>query len=454
MSIKHALVVDDSKSARLSLKKMLEVHHLVVELAESGEEALEFLQQRSVDVIFMDHTMPGMDGLEAVAAIKRNPQTAMIPVMMYTTKEGEVYVGQARALGAIGVLPKEVPPQALFDMLLKLGLVADKRDPEAPVPTKHPARRVDDGGTQQTVDVAPPRGIALEDLVARILLDQQSLRTELVNSQRVFTEQMASTIRKVQQQSLEAAESAAPVVQQPSRRPIWAPLFAGLAVFFAVLWWQARMESSLAVDIAARTATALSPAAAAQISDLKTALHAESTYAERDYLAAVDALQWAINLNASIPFEETAFDDARAVELSELLRRLEVLGFRGRVRVESHLGEFCLESDDSGGYQLAQPDLPIEACALLGHPLDDSSFVSERQSVGFAEFMTTSSLVNEGGVEVELVAHDAARSLRQHPFPPDAARAGDWNRIALQNNRLEYSLVIDRSATRQALRGD
>ena len=113
MSIKHALVVDDSKSAQIALKKQLEEHELVVALAESGEEALEFLEHESVDVIFMDHTMPGMDGLEALAAIKRNPRTAMIPVMMYTTKEGEVYVGQARALGGIGVLPKEVHPQVL-----------------------------------------------------------------------------------------------------------------------------------------------------------------------------------------------------------------------------------------------------------------------------------------------------------------------------------------------------
>jgi len=59
---------------------------------------------------FMDHLMPGMDGLQAVKAIKGNPQTAMIPIMMYTSQEGELYVGQARALGAMGVLPKQVRP--------------------------------------------------------------------------------------------------------------------------------------------------------------------------------------------------------------------------------------------------------------------------------------------------------------------------------------------------------
>ncbi|MGB5345992.1 MAG: response regulator, partial [Woeseia sp.] len=105
MSLKRALVVDDSKVARVTLQKQLQEYDLQVELAESGEAAIELLKTRMVDVIFMDHIMPGMDGLEAVALIKSNPLTATIPVMMYTSKEGEVYVSEARALGAVGVLP-------------------------------------------------------------------------------------------------------------------------------------------------------------------------------------------------------------------------------------------------------------------------------------------------------------------------------------------------------------
>src|SRR4030095_13685326 len=143
MSLKRALVVDDTAVARAALMNLLVGHGLDVVLAASGEESIELLQRELVDVIFMDHTMPGMDGLEVVAAIKRNPRTALIPVMMYTTKEGEVYVGQARALGAIGVLPKEVHPQVLFDVLVSLGLVTDRRvaDPDTPPPEGTPRPR-------------------------------------------------------------------------------------------------------------------------------------------------------------------------------------------------------------------------------------------------------------------------------------------------------------------------
>ncbi len=102
---KRALIVDDSKSARLSLARTLEKHAIEVDTAESAEQALEYLWTHRPDAIFMDHNMPGMDGLQAVQAIKNNPRTATIPIMMYTSQEGELYLSQARALGAIGVRP-------------------------------------------------------------------------------------------------------------------------------------------------------------------------------------------------------------------------------------------------------------------------------------------------------------------------------------------------------------
>ena len=106
---KRALIVDDSRSARVILSRMLEQHGMAVDTAESAEQALEYLQQQRPDVIFMDHLMPGMDGFQAVQAIKADPQTATIPLMMYTSQEGELYVSQARALGAVGSATRTGP---------------------------------------------------------------------------------------------------------------------------------------------------------------------------------------------------------------------------------------------------------------------------------------------------------------------------------------------------------
>src|ERR1700760_1385997 len=129
---KHVLVVDDSKSARVILSRMLEKYDIEVDMAESAEQAIEYLGGNRPDAIFMDHLMPGMDGLQAVKAIKSNPQTAMIPIMMYTSQEGELYVGQARALGAMGVLPKQVRPVDVSKVLYELHLLPDRRDISEP----------------------------------------------------------------------------------------------------------------------------------------------------------------------------------------------------------------------------------------------------------------------------------------------------------------------------------
>ena len=130
MSAKRALVVDDSKSARAFLSRLLEKHHLDVDTAESAEDAIEYLNRHRPDVIFMDHLMPGMDGFQALTAIKNDPRTATIPVMMYTSQEGELYLSQARALGAIGVLPKQIKPVDVSRALEQLHLL----EPAAELP--------------------------------------------------------------------------------------------------------------------------------------------------------------------------------------------------------------------------------------------------------------------------------------------------------------------------------
>jgi CheY-like chemotaxis protein len=440
MSIKHALVVDDSKSAQFALKKQLEEHELDVALAASGEEALEFLEHHSVDVIFMDHVMPGMDGLQALAAIKRNPRTAMIPVMMYTTKEGEVYVGQARALGGLGVLPKDVQPHVLFDMLLNLGLVKDKRvaaASEADAPLRRATDPTDDGEAREE----SRGGIALAALVGRIMEDQAALRAELRNERDRLARHVAVEVIEAQRADrpppIEAVPLA-PIAPAPTQGQ-WTLLtafFAATTLIVALLAWQYERRIDTVPSPTGGTAEQRS-----QTDDLQVALHTEATRAQARYFKGIDALQWAVNQHAGIPFDELPFDDTRAAEIRDLLERLVALDFKGRVRIESHLGEFCLVGDESSGYRVADPDAAIDECTLVGHPLDASSFLADRESVGFAEFMERSPLVNGSGIVVELVAHDRAHSLAQLPPPNDVSRAGDWNRNAERNNRLEFSLI-------------
>ncbi len=110
MTIKRALLVDDSKVARFALGKLLEHVSMDVEMAGSAEEALDYLANHEApDVIFMDHLMPGMNGVEATKAIKSNPDTAGIPIVMCTSKKSREFEEAAKKFGIYNILTK--PPQ-------------------------------------------------------------------------------------------------------------------------------------------------------------------------------------------------------------------------------------------------------------------------------------------------------------------------------------------------------
>lgn len=134
MPVRHVLVVDDSKSARLMLRKMLQGFGLTVDTVESAEEALNYLRSRRPDAIFMDHTMPGMDGLAAVRRIRAEPEIATIPVAMYTSKDEPAYRSEAYEAGAVDVLTKPAVPDVLGVMIERISALIDAPPPSAEVP--------------------------------------------------------------------------------------------------------------------------------------------------------------------------------------------------------------------------------------------------------------------------------------------------------------------------------
>ncbi|WP_417514319.1 response regulator [Marinobacter sp.] len=134
MAIKNALLVDDSKVARFALSKLLESRDMNVSMAGSAEEALELLNNREhPDVIFMDHLMPGMNGVEATKAIKGNPDTASIPIIMCTSQKSSSFTKEARNFGVYNILTKPTQPDGLGLMLEQLASdVLQGALPEAP----------------------------------------------------------------------------------------------------------------------------------------------------------------------------------------------------------------------------------------------------------------------------------------------------------------------------------
>jgi CheY-like chemotaxis protein len=112
-----ALLVDDSKAARFAMGKLLKDQGLEVEMAASGEEALDKIATEPINIVFMDQSMPGMGGIAATRAITSNEKTAHIPVVLCTGNEGEKLEQMASEAGAIGVLTKPPREEQLKQML-------------------------------------------------------------------------------------------------------------------------------------------------------------------------------------------------------------------------------------------------------------------------------------------------------------------------------------------------
>ena len=89
------LIVDDERHNRQLLEVMLEPEHFLLSTAASGEDALAMVAQQPPDLILLDVMMPGMDGYQVAATIKRDPATRNIPVIMVTALDDR----NARLLG-------------------------------------------------------------------------------------------------------------------------------------------------------------------------------------------------------------------------------------------------------------------------------------------------------------------------------------------------------------------
>ncbi|RZJ70686.1 response regulator [Flavobacterium sp.] len=109
------LIVDDKKENILPLKKILEVHGLESDSAESGEEALLKTLKREYALIIMDVQMPGMDGFEVVETLSGSSRTKDIPVIFLSAISKEKkYIAKGYESGGVDYITKPVDPDLLI----------------------------------------------------------------------------------------------------------------------------------------------------------------------------------------------------------------------------------------------------------------------------------------------------------------------------------------------------
>lgn len=105
-----ALVVDDSPSIRAIVRKILAASRFPLEIseAEEGMAALAQVGACRFDIVFLDYSMPGLDGLQTLAEIRRRDPG--IEVVMMTSARDKAIADQAHAGGAVAFLQKPFYP--------------------------------------------------------------------------------------------------------------------------------------------------------------------------------------------------------------------------------------------------------------------------------------------------------------------------------------------------------
>lgn len=113
------LIVDDSSTVRLKLRKAVEVLGHEPVAVGGGQEALRAMHETAFDTVLLDIVMPEMDGFDVLAAAKANPVTKDIPVIVISSlSDTMASVVRAMELGAEDFLPKDFELPLLKSRLL------------------------------------------------------------------------------------------------------------------------------------------------------------------------------------------------------------------------------------------------------------------------------------------------------------------------------------------------
>jgi two-component system, sensor histidine kinase and response regulator len=106
---KKILIVDDSSSNILLLQNFLEDEGFVIQVANSGKEAIKRLQDFDPDLILLDLMMPGLNGIDVMKSVPK-----VIPVIMISANKDPKLVEEAKASGIKSYIQKPID----FDEIL------------------------------------------------------------------------------------------------------------------------------------------------------------------------------------------------------------------------------------------------------------------------------------------------------------------------------------------------
>ncbi|MDG4556564.1 MAG: response regulator [Candidatus Contendobacter sp.] len=156
MNIKKALVVDDSKVAHATLRKLLLDRGIEVDWVGSGEDCIKYLDTKKPDIIFMDVMMPGMDGFETSRTVTSQKLQGSPPIVMCSANATDEDKRDAKDSGAVGFLSKPYTREQLDEVLRMVSEGIAVIPAEAPAAPPAPVKPTVVEKAPPPAPVAPP----------------------------------------------------------------------------------------------------------------------------------------------------------------------------------------------------------------------------------------------------------------------------------------------------------
>jgi len=115
--MRTALVIDDNRHTADGLCQLLSLLDLEARPAYGPRAAIMALEEKTPDIVFLDINMPGLDGFEVMAYLRREPRLRHVPVVVVTADDQKSTAQRARQEGAVATIIKPATFEALEEAL-------------------------------------------------------------------------------------------------------------------------------------------------------------------------------------------------------------------------------------------------------------------------------------------------------------------------------------------------
>ncbi|RLJ19742.1 hypothetical protein DJ030_08215 [bacterium endosymbiont of Escarpia laminata] len=463
MTRKCVLIVDDSRTAREVLKKKLITYDVDIDSVESAGTAVDYLVKKLPDAIFMDFEMPGMDGYQTLRVLKSNARTSKIPVMMYTSREEGLTVSQARALGAVGVLPKLMGKEEVQSAMEQLNLLTAHESTEVVLDQvedfdveSSATHEVSEGGTGKEASIKSAESVRNHDQT------RKRIARMLAHQHRLINQEFQVTSQETQQNLLQRFDDvegklseARLMLDKKAGRLSNGGLLVLLLFFGALLYWTIGKESNLKQIKYASQLSALEQERgrlADQVNMLEQLTARQESLASQQVLplnmenaqdnkALVRALEWAMNREGAFAYNHVPFGDKRVSWLSQVLEHLTAAGFQGTLSLRAHMGNYCLQRGAQELLHLADAETKMSECIFSRDISATDGVQTIVQTIGFSNYLDTAPSLVDGAIEVEVGLSGYDDPVAPYTNPYLVENAGMWNKVAALNQHISVTLT-------------